>query len=185
MRQPEARRVRLRDPLPPTGTALPAGTCRLGEAMSLRLLLPVLLLGAGCSRVSVRAVEPVTVSIPAAPAPTAEPEEAAAPAHPAAKRKVTGVWREEFATRRGCSDSVTISGTPDALTIQGEDCNDHKDYVFDDVKYDGTTLSLQMSVPETGVVVRYVLRWLPDGSLGGEATVASTDTFKVRWIAQR
>jgi hypothetical protein len=161
-------------------------------------LLPALAalaaLAAACGTPTPRVADPVTVTVPVpAVAPTAETADLAEPAHrsPASPRPrdVTGDWTEDFSGRRGgCSDAVTITGPRNNLTITGSDCHDGAPYVFSDAKFDGEHLWLQLTVPETGYVVRYTLRFLPDGALGGEAAVtggSGTETFKVRWTRAR
>jgi hypothetical protein len=145
-------------------------------------------IAAGCGPGPVRVVDPVTLVIPAAPPATAEPPIPGSPHPELHEHRIQGVWREEFQSRAGCADTVTISGSGKALVIEGSDCNGGSAYTFSDLKYDGTTLSVELRVAETGYVVQYTLHWLPDGSLGGEAVVVGGPEpapYKVRWARQR
>jgi hypothetical protein len=128
------------------------------------------------------------VLIAAALPATSEPPGPDAPRPEARQRAIEGQWSEEFESRVGCADTVTIAQRGRGLVIDGKDCNGGTDYAFSDVKYDGTSLSLELHVSETGYVVRYSLHWLPDGSLGGHAVVnggPSPARYKIRWARSR
>src|SRR5262249_28360595 len=118
--------------------------------------------------------------------PTRPAEPAPAPKPAPKKATIEGHWKEEFVGRGGCSDSVKITGggRDNNLRIEGADCNDGASYEFEDVRYDGRTLTLVLKVPQTGYVVRYKLSWLPEDMLGGEAEVTGSsgvNTYQVRW----
>jgi hypothetical protein len=155
------------------------------------LALAAALLAAACAPAVRPVAAPVTLIVPG-PGPVASIAEVASPEPPPKparrERVITGEWKEEFKSRGGCSDAMTIHGTRGALTIRGADCHDNAAYEFSGVKYDGENLSLDLRVPETGYVVHYKLRWVADEVLGGEAAVTGsgkTDTYEVTWTRAR
>ena len=128
---------------------------------------------------------------PASPPPASPPTQAPTAPYtppPRALRDITGPWRESFDGRGGCSDVTTIEGRGRDLSAHGADCTDGAPYVFDDLLYDGEQLSLQLTVPQTGYVVRYRLTWSGSDELDGEAEVSgggSAEHYHVHWTRER